>query len=76
MPIDGLAWMAGCRVAERGDAGSGEMGLAPVGSGLFGMICESSDDATLVGRIEGQQDGRARGIHFPMKRVACPAAAR
>jgi hypothetical protein len=32
--------------------------------------------ATLVGRIEGQQDGRARGIHFPMKRVACPAAAR
>ena len=33
---------------------------------------ESPDDATLIGRIEGQHEGRDRRIEFPMKRTACP----
>jgi hypothetical protein len=136
-PIDGLGWMAGCWVAERGDDGSGELWRAPAGAALLGMSrtvrggrtvahefmrivehdgallfvampsakpqasfralrvearavtfenpdkdfpqrvsYESPDDATLIGRIEGQHEGRARRIDFPMKRVACPAASR
>ncbi len=30
------------------------------------------DDGTLVGRIEGEEQGKARGVDFPMRRVACP----
>ena len=136
-PVDGLAWISGCWVAEQGDAGSGEMWMAPAGAAVLGMsrtvrggrtvahefmriveqgdalvfiampsakpsasfrairveprhvtfenpdkdfpqrvIYESPDDATLIGRIEGQHEGRERRIHFPMKRVACPPAAR
>lgn len=36
-PIDELAWLAGCWVAERGDAGSGEMWMAPAGTAVLGM---------------------------------------
>ncbi|HEY6512093.1 MAG TPA: DUF6265 family protein [Burkholderiaceae bacterium] len=135
-PIDELAWLAGCWAAERGDAGSGEIWMAPAGAALLGMsrtvrggrtvahefmqivdgtdgmrfiaapsakpaasfrairveprrvtfenpdkdfpqrvIYESPDDATLVGHIEGQHDGRERRVDFPMKRVPCPGAA-
>jgi len=135
--IDELAWLSGCWVAEGGDAGSGEMWMAPSGSALLGMsrtvragrtvahefmqivdsadglvfiampsakpaasfravrveprrvtfenpdkdfpqrvVYESPDDATLVGRIEGRHDGRERRIDYPMKRIACPGAAR
>jgi Domain of unknown function (DUF6265) len=136
-PIDELAWLAGCWVAEGGDAGSGEMWMAPAGTAVLGMsrtvrggravahefmqivdrndglvfiaipsskpsasfsairveprrvtfenpdkdfpqrvVYESPDDATLIGRIEGRQDGRERRVDFPMKRVACPGGAR
>jgi len=37
---------------------------------------ESPDDATLIGRIEGRHDGRERRVDYPMKRIACPGAAR
>ena len=40
------------------------------------VIYESPDDATLIGHIEGQHDGGARRIDYPMKRVACPAGSR
>jgi len=40
------------------------------------VIYESPDDATLVGRIEGQHDGRERRVDYPMKRIACPGGAR
>jgi hypothetical protein len=136
-PVDQLAWMSGCWAADRGDAGSGEVWMAPAGASVFGVartvragrtvahefmhiadtaeglvlvampsskpsarfkairvdarhvtfenpdkdfpqrvIYESPDDTTLVGRIEGQHDGRDRRIDYPMKRVACPGAAR
>lgn len=136
-PIDDLAWLSGCWAAERGDAGSGEMWMAPSGAAVLGMsrtvragravahefmrivegadglvfvampsakppasfrairvearrvtfenldkdfpqrvIYESPDDATLVGRIEGNQDGHERRVDFPMKRIACPGASR
>jgi hypothetical protein len=136
-PIDGLAWMSGCWLAERGDAGSGEMWMAPAGAALLGMSrtvrggrtvahefmrvveqdgglvfiampsakpsasfrairveargvtfenpdkdfpqrvgYESPDELTLIGHIEGQHEGRARRIDYPMKRVACPAGSR
>jgi hypothetical protein len=29
-------------------------------------------DGMLVGRIEGEEQGKARGVDFPMRRVACP----
>jgi len=136
-PIDELAWLSGCWLAERDEGGSGEMWMAPAGSRLLGMsrtvrggrtvahefmqivdaadgltfiampsakpsasfravrvelrrvtfenpnkdfpqrvIYESPDDATLIGRIEGQHDGRERHVDFPMKRIACPGGAR
>jgi hypothetical protein len=136
-PIDGLGWLSGCWLAQHGDDGSGEMWMAPAGSGVLGMsrtvrggrtvahefmqiveqgnalvfiampsakpsasfratrveprhvtfenatkdfpqrvIYESPDESTLVGRIEGQHEGRERRIDYPMKRVACPGAPR
>jgi hypothetical protein len=136
-PIDDLTWFAGCWVAERDDAGSGEVWMAPAGNALLGMsrtvrggrtvayefmrivdgadglafiampsakpsasfralrvearrvtfenpdkdfpqrvIYESPDDDTLIGHIEGRQDGRERRIDYPMKRVPCPGGAR
>lgn len=136
-PIDELGWLAGCWVAQRGDAGSGEVWTTPAGATVLGasrtvragrtvahefmlitdgpqglvftaapsakpaasfrairveprrvtfenpdkdfpqrVIYESPDDATLIGRIEGQHDGRERQVDFPMKRTACPGGAR
>jgi uncharacterized protein DUF6265 len=40
------------------------------------VVYESPDDATLIGRIEGRQDGDERRVDYPMKRVACPGGAR
>jgi len=36
---------------------------------------ESPDDATLIGHIEGLDQGRERRIEFPMRREACPSGA-
>ena len=40
------------------------------------VIYESPDDDTLIGHIEGRQDGRERRIDYPMKRAPCPGGAR
>ena len=36
------------------------------------VIYRLQDDGALVGRIEGEEGGRPRGVDFPMRRVACP----
>jgi hypothetical protein len=36
------------------------------------VIYRLQGDGMLVGRIEGEEQGRARGVDFPMRRVACP----
>ena len=137
VPIDELAWFAGCWAAEQGDAGSGEIWTTPAGATMLGasrtvrggrtvahefmqivdgpqglvfvaapsakpaasfralrvearrvtfenpdkdfpqrVIYELPDDDTLIGHIEGRQDGRERRIDYPMKRVPCPGGAR
>ena len=137
VPIDELAWVAGCWAAEQGDAGSGEIWTTPAGATVLGasrtvrsgrtvahefmqivdgpqglvfvaapsakpaasfralrvearrvtfenpdkdfpqrVIYESPDGDTLIGHIEGRQDGRERRIDYPMKRVPCPGGAR
>ena len=39
------------------------------------VVYESPDDDTLDARIEGQLNGQARTVRYPMKRVACPGGA-
>jgi hypothetical protein len=39
------------------------------------IVYESPDDDTLDARIEGQINGNARTIRYPMKRIACPGGA-
>jgi hypothetical protein len=36
------------------------------------VIYRRKGEDTLIGRIEGTENGHARGIDFPMRRVACP----
>ena len=36
------------------------------------VIYRLQDDGMLVGRIEGEEQGKTRGVDFPMRRVACP----
>jgi hypothetical protein len=36
------------------------------------IIYRLRDDGSLLGRIEGTQNGQARGVDYPMRRVACP----
>jgi hypothetical protein len=35
------------------------------------IIYRLQADGGLVGRIEGEENGKARGVDFPMRRVAC-----
>jgi hypothetical protein len=35
------------------------------------VIYRRLEDGTLLARIEGEQNGKARGVDFPMQRVAC-----
>ena len=39
------------------------------------IVYESPDDDTLDARIEGQINGNARTIRYPMKRIVCPGGA-
>lgn len=36
------------------------------------VIYRRKSDDVLIGRIEGTENGHARGVDFPMRRVACP----
>lgn len=36
------------------------------------VIYRLQEDGALVGRIEGEEQGKAKGVDFPMRRVACP----
>ncbi len=36
------------------------------------VIYRLQEDGSLVGRIEGEEQGKAKGVDFPMRRVACP----
>jgi hypothetical protein len=38
------------------------------------VIYRRLEDGTLLARIEGEQNGKARGVDFPMQRVACGAS--
>ena len=68
-PIDELAWLAGCWVAERGDAGSGEMWMVPAGSVVLGMSRTVHGGRTVAHEFMQIVD-RADGLAF----IAMPSA--
>jgi hypothetical protein len=37
------------------------------------VIYRLRDDGSLLARIEGTENGQARGVDFPLRRTACPA---
>ena len=53
-------------------AGSGEAVFENPAHDFPQRIIYRLKDAALVGRIEGIQNGKARGADFPYQRVACP----
>ena len=68
-PVDELGWLAGCWVAERGDAGSGEMWMAPAGTALLGMSRTVRGGRTVAHEFMQIVDG-ADGLVF----IAMPSA--
>jgi Domain of unknown function (DUF6265) len=68
-PIDELGWLAGCWAAERGDAGSGEMWMAPGGAALLGMSRTVRGGRTVAHEFMQIVDG-AEGLMF----IALPSA--
>jgi hypothetical protein len=39
------------------------------------VIYRLQEDGSLLARIEGMEDGKARGVDFPMQRAPCPDTA-
>lgn len=84
-PIDQLAWLSGCWTADRDEAGSSEMWMAPAGSRLLGMsrtvrggrtvahefmqIVDAADGLTFIAMPSAKPMASFRAIRVEPRRV-------
>ena len=72
------AWLAGCWAVTGRESGTVEQWMAPAVSENLAQDCpqrityRQESPARALARIEGRREGKAVGVDFPMRRVACP----
>ena len=71
--IDGLRWISGCWVAERGEPGSTEMWMAPGGARVLGMSRTVRDGRTMAHEFMQIVDG-GDGLTFTAMPSSKPSA--